>query len=309
MAARGTIVMSSKIPCGFIGTGVIGMPMALRLVRAGFPTTVWNRTVSKTAPLIAAGARAASSAAEVAERAELVMLCLTDTDAVEEVVFGEAGVASAAKLAGKVLVDHSSIRPDATREMASELKEMGSMLWLDAPVTGGVPGAERGELTIICGGEKTAFDKAREAMASYGKRITLMGPSGAGQVTKHCNQVFVGGIAALVAEALALAQASGIDPAKLPAALEGGLGDSRLLQVHGARMAAGEQRNLAAPGILTKDLDTVLELGRAAGVSLPMAGMAAQLLRLVRQQGGDDVDVGNFIRLYARTFARDGGSS
>ena len=194
---------------GFLGLGIMGLPMALRLLEHGHAVTVWNRTPAKLASALERGARAAATPAEVAAAADIVLMSLLDTRAVEEIVFGANGVA-AAPGAGKVLVDHASIRPDATREFAARLKRTCGMEWIDAPVSGRVPGPEGGgALAIMAGGDAAAFERVRPVLAAYGTNITHMGPVGAGQVTKLCNQIIVGTTIAIVAEAVRLAESAG----------------------------------------------------------------------------------------------------
>src|SRR5690606_34686037 len=190
MAGRKAQV-SAKPPVGFIGTGLMGLPMSRRLLKAGYDLTVWNRTLSKAEPLAADGAKLADSAAGVAAASDIVFACLTDTKAMEAAVFGENGVVSGARR-GSVLVDFSSIAPDATRAMAKRLEDETGMVWIDAPVSGGVPGAEEGSLAIMAGGPHEAFERVKPVVLEMAARFTLMGPSGAGQTTKLCNQVIVG---------------------------------------------------------------------------------------------------------------------
>ncbi|MFP6756592.1 MAG: NAD(P)-dependent oxidoreductase, partial [Alphaproteobacteria bacterium] len=167
---------------GYIGIGLMGAPMAKRLVEAGYQVTIWGRTEAKLAPVLAAGAALADSAADVARAADIVFTCLSDTEAVEAVVFGEGGIAAGAG-AGKILVDMSSIRPEAAREMATRLRDATGMGWIDAPVSGGVVGSETGALTVMAGGGQEDFDRASPVVAHLAKRFTLMGPNGAGQAT------------------------------------------------------------------------------------------------------------------------------
>ncbi len=175
------------------------------------------------------------------------MMCVTDTKAVTEIVTKTNGIRDGAA-AGKILIDHSSIEPDATRRLATQLRAEKGMHWIDAPVSGGIAGAEAGKLVVMAGGEEADIEKVRPIVANYALRLTHMGPVGAGQVTKLCNQVIVGGTIAVVAEALMLAANGGVDPARLPECLAGGYADSPVLQNHGRRMASGELTPLGGTG-------------------------------------------------------------
>ncbi len=281
----------------FIGTGLMGAPMALRLIDAGHKLAVWNRSRDKLAPLLARGAVAEASPAAAASGAEMVMLCLTDTAAVEEVVFGPEGVAAGIGR-GRTVIDFSSIRPEATRRFAERLKRERGAGWIDAPVSGGVPGAERGTLAIMAGGESSDIERARPLVAPLCSRFTHMGPSGAGQTTKLCNQVIVGCNLVVIAEAIKLAQSAGVDATRLPECLKGGFADSLPLQIFGARMASGRyDPPLGASEILLKDLDTACDLARQTVTALPMASLASAFFRLLKARGGGKLDPAALISL------------
>ena len=184
---------------GYLGLGLMGGPMALRLATAGYALRVWNRSPDKTEPLVAAGAEVAATPRAVAEGSDIVFTCLTDTAAVEAVVFGADGIASGASQ-GKVLVDFSSMRPDRAAEFAARLRRETGMGWIDAPVSGGVPGATNGTLTVMAGGTPEDFARVEPVVAQLSGRFTLMGPNGAGQTTKLINQMIVSTGLALMAE-------------------------------------------------------------------------------------------------------------
>ena len=283
---------------GFIGMGLMGAPMTLRLLRAGYKVAVWNRSPGKLAPVVAAGAVAVDSPAAVARAAGVVFLCVTDTEAAEAVVFGPQGVAEEAA-PGTVLVDFSSIRPDATRAMAARLAAATGMAWIDAPVSGGVAGAEDGSLAIMAGGDAAAIESVRFVVGHLCARFTHMGPSGAGQSAKMINQVIVGSTLAVLAEAVNLAQRAGIDAGRLTEALAGGFADSRPLQLFVPRMA---ERRFSPPlghiHTMLKDLDTATDLARHAGAALPMATTAAELLRLYAATGHDQDCATSLITLW-----------
>jgi 3-hydroxyisobutyrate dehydrogenase len=277
--------MSERV--GFIGLGLMGTPMVRRLLAAGHAVTVWNRSPDKMAPLLAAGAVAAPDRAAVAHGSDVLMLCVSDTAAVEHVMFG-AGGASAGLRAESVVVDFSSIRPDATRRFAAHVGAQGAA-WIDAPVSGGPTGAAAGTLAIMAGGHDDAIARVRPLMAALCSRFTHMGPSGAGQTTKLVNQVIVGACFATLAEAMRLAEAAGVDAARIPACLQGGFADSIPLQVFGPRMAARAWTPaLGHTETMVKDMDTALELAAKLGAALPMATTAAALLhRLAIREGGE----------------------
>jgi len=286
-------------PLGFIGTGLMGAPMSHRLLKAGYPLTVWNRTAAKAQPLIDAGAQAGDSPAGVAAKAEIVFTCLTDTAAMREAVFGEGGIAQGARK-GAVLVDFSSIAPDATREMAARLQDETGMTWIDAPVSGGVPGAEEGSLAIMAGGPEEAFRRVEPVVLEMAARFTLMGPSGAGQTTKLCNQVIVGCTMNILAEAARLAVAAGVDAARLPEALAGGFADSKPLQIFLPRMVeARHDPPLGHVYTMLKDLDSVHALAREAGAPVPFTSLAAEQFRLLASRGGNEADALEIFKLSA----------
>jgi 3-hydroxyisobutyrate dehydrogenase len=257
----------------------MGAPMSARLLAAGHPVTVWNRTAAKTQPLLAKGARAGESPASVARASEIVMMCVTDQKAVEEVLFGANGVAGAA--GAKLVIDFSSIAPASAQEFSRKLKDKGINL-IDAPVSGGVSGAEKGTLVIMAGGREEDIEWARPVVMHLAQRFTRMGDSGAGQATKLCNQVIVASLVCVLAEAVRVAEATGVDAKKLPEALKGGFADSLPLQIFGARMAARQfEPQLAAASIMLKDLTNA---AKAADVWMPMAKTATELYRRMGDQ-------------------------
>lgn len=275
---------------GYIGTGLMGAPMATRLIDAGYEVTVWNRTAAKAQPLVEKGAKLGQDAADVAARSDIVFMCLTDTKAVEAAVFGENGVASGAKR-GSVLVDFSSIQPDATRSMGERLKDQAGMDWIDAPVSGGVPGAEAGTLAIMAGGEQEVFDRVENVVLKMAARFTLMGPAGAGQTTKLCNQVIVGCTMNILAEAARLATNAGVDANRLPEALAGGFADSKPLQIFLPRMVnAQHEPPLGHVETMLKDLDSVCELAKSCGSPVLFSALAAEQFRLLSARGGKEAD-------------------
>lgn len=288
--------MNEKPNLGFIGLGLMGRPMCLRLLAAGYPLSVWNRSPGKLASVVAKGARSVASPAELARAADIVMLCVTDQRAAEEVLFGKNGVAEGAA-PGKLVVDFSSIAPASARAFAARLEKIGMGL-VDAPVSGGTAGAEKGTLAIMAGGRVDDVERARPVLMHLAQRVTRMGDSGAGQVTKLCNQVIVGSLLAVIAEAVRLAEAAGVDAAALPAALKGGFADSAPLQIFGARMATRTfEPPLSTNSILLKDLENAATLAKDFGLQLPMAGKAAERYRLLAAQGRAERDPAELIDL------------
>jgi 3-hydroxyisobutyrate dehydrogenase len=277
--------MSDRPRLGFIGLGLMGRPMTQRLLAAGYTVTVWNRSPEKLAPLLEKGARAAESPAAVARAAQIVLMCVTDQHAAESVLFGRDGIA-AGGAPGKLVVDFSSIAPASARAFAERLERECAMGLVDAPVSGGTVGAEQGTLAIMAGGKPEHIERARPVIAHLAQRFTRMGDAGAGQVTKLCNQVIVGCLFPVIAEAVRLAEAAGVDARMLPVALKGGFADSLPLQVFGARMAARQfEPPLGAVSIMLKDLENAGAVAKDKGVPLPMARTAAELYRLLDAQG------------------------
>ncbi|WP_104204004.1 NAD(P)-dependent oxidoreductase [Billgrantia saliphila] len=285
---------------GFIGIGLMGDPMARRLLAAGFAVTVWNRTVEKTNALRDAGATVADSIGELVEGVDVVMLCLANTAVVESVVFGEGGVSAHGRKAQR-LIDLSSSDPAATRGFAERLEKESGMRWVDAPVSGGVAGAEAGSLAIMCGGTEADIEAVRPMLTPLSARVTHMGPVGAGQVTKVCNQMIVGCQAAVIAEMVALAEASGVDASRLTEALAGGFADSRPFQILTPRMAASEYSSPAWHlRTLLKDLDMAMAQSQRIGSATPMSGLAAQLMRAHVSHGHAEHDPATLVEAYRR---------
>ena len=288
--------MNAKPKLGFIGIGLMGRPMTLRLLAAGYEVSVWNRSRDKLAAVLERGARQADTPAAVARAAEIVMLCVTDQHAAEDVLFGKQGIAEGAS-SGKLVIDFSSIAPASARDFASRLEQNGIGL-IDAPVSGGVSGAEKGTLAIMAGGKPEHVERARPVVMHLAQRFTRMGASGAGQTTKLCNQIIVGSLVAVIAEAVRLAEAAGVDAKMLPEALKGGFADSAPLQVFGARMAARTfEPSIGAVSIMLKDLENAAAVAKERTVPLPMARTAAELYRLLTAQGKGEKELSTIIEL------------
>lgn len=287
----------------FAGIGLMGLPMSRRLLAAGYPLRLWNRSAEKLQGLLAQGAQAATAPAQLCAEAEIVMLCLADTAAVREVVFGPGGIVEGAR-PGQLLVDFSSLEPAATRAMAAELEQRTGMRWVDAPVSGGTLGAEAGSLAIMAGGRVEDIERVRPILAHLGQRLTRMGEVGAGQVTKVCNQMIVACNALVIAEVVALAEQAGVDARLLAPALAGGFADSRPLQILAPQMADSQFEPIKwHVRTLLKDLDTANKLSREQGSATPMSGLAAQLMRLHGSQGHLEHDPATLVQLYRETDA------
>lgn len=275
---------------GYLGLGLMGTPMTRRLLAAGYQVSVWNRSEGKLAPLVAAGASRATSPRDLIANSDIVFMCVTDAAAVEDVIFGADGLATAPG-AGKLIVDFSSIHPDAARDLAARLKATNGANWIDAPVSGGTKGAEEGTLAIMAGGEAADIERARPYVLAMARRFTHMGPTGAGQTTKLCNQVIVGCAMAVLAEATRLAVNAGIDANRLPEALAGGFADSIPLQLFVPRMAQGiHSPPLGHIATMLKDLDTVADVAQATSTPVPMASLAGQIFRLAKAARGAEAD-------------------
>lgn len=284
---------------GFCGPGLMGAPMIRHLLSAGHNVWVWNRTRAKAQALAAEGAHVVDAPRDLVARAQAVFLCVSDTAAVQEVVFGLGGVLgedTADAGAGRVrwIVDHSSIAPAATREFAARAARYG-VDWIDAPVSGGVPGAQAGTLAVMAGGASESLAALEPVMRAYAARVTHMGEAGAGQMTKLCNQAIVCATVAGIAEAVGLAQAAGIDAARLPEALAGGWADSVLLRTFVPRMTEAGHAPIGSLKTFQKDIDTVADAARSTGAAMPVVGAVQQVLRLGAAMGLGDADLAAFI--------------
>ncbi|RZT97806.1 NAD(P)-dependent oxidoreductase [Rivibacter subsaxonicus] len=269
-----------------LGIGLMGLPMARRLLAAAMPLTAWNRTPSKALPLQTEGAHIAASAAEAVAEADIVITMLEHGGIVREVLT-DGGVLAALR-PGALFIDMSSIQPAQAREHAAWLAERG-VAALDAPVSGGTLGAEAGTLAIMVGGTEADLARAATVFAALG-RATHVGPTGAGQLAKLANQMIVGITIGAVAEALLLAQAGGADPAKVRAALSGGFADSRILQVHGQRMVERDFAKRGAVTVQLKDLRNALATAGELQTTLPVTALLEQLYASAAEHGLGDLD-------------------
>jgi len=279
---------------GFIGIGLMGLPMCRRLLDAGFEVGVWNRNPDKCQPLISLGAQHFSGLQQLAESVDVIMLCVSNTDSVMQIsdnLFPHL-------LPGQTIIDFSSISPDATRQL-SEKAAQKAVNWLDSPVSGGVAGAQTGSLAIMIGGDEAQVDKMRPLLAPLASSVTYMGPSGTGQTTKICNQMLVSCNVLVMAEVMAMAQRSGVDASRIPQALKGGFADSIPLQLTGTRMAQQDFSEVKwHVKTLLKDLDMANTLAKQTGSAIPMAGLGAQLMRQHASKGYSEQDPATLVTLY-----------
>jgi 2-hydroxy-3-oxopropionate reductase len=282
---------------GVIGLGAMGGPIARNLLRGGHHVTVFARRAEATLPLVDAGAIAASSPADVASSSDITIIVVMDTRAVEEVALGPRGVIEGAR-AGSVAVDHSTIDPDGARRIASALKARGVDM-IDAPVSGGAAVAEAGGLSIMAGGDEAVLQRIRPILECYGKTIAYIGPSGAGQVAKACNQICTIVNTLGAAEAMLLAERSGIDPATVKEVMMTGFGASRMLDLQAPKMIARDFAGKVESRLHHKDIHIVLEMARALGIELPASAAAAKVLADLQTGGGARSDTAAIFTILA----------
>ena len=276
---------------GFIGLGVMGRPMALHLMRHGHTLGVYARRTESAAPLVTAGATRYDTPAALAAACEVIFTMVTNSQDVEHIVLGPDGIAQGAK-AGSVLVDMETISPTVARHVATELAKQGVEM-LDAPVSGGPTGAEQATLAIMAGGKPEVFERIKPLFACMGKTIIRVGDSGAGQITKACNQLLLLVTAQGAAEALALAKRCGVDPAVVREVLMGGIASSRVLDVFGKRMVERNFANGIDTRLYHKDMDIALGLVHEHGAAAPAASVTMQHINAAigRGEGGSDLSV------------------
>ena len=291
--------MTKKASLGYIGVGLMGLPMAKRLLPLGYTIGAYDIAPASLAAAREAGATVASSPADAMRGTDLVLLNLPTTDAVEAAVFGDNGVASALR-PPQLLIDFSTIPVEKCRTFARQLREMTGAGWIDAPVSGGPPASGAGTLTVMAGGATAEIERTRPLFADVAGRFTHMGPTGAGLAAKMLNQLIVGAGHAVMAEAVVLAEAAGIDPARLPECLAGGLADSALLQKLYPRMV---KRDFAPQGYvrqLLKDLEMVNAFAGALKAPTPMMSEALTLYRMLAHLGHSELDTAAVLKLYER---------
>jgi 2-hydroxy-3-oxopropionate reductase len=277
---------------GFIGLGIMGKPMALNLIKGGYRLVVHSRSRGPVDALVAAGATAANTPAEVAKQATVVITMVPDTPDVELVLTGPNGFGVLSELKpGTIVIDMSTISPDVTRRLSAAVAAKGGSM-LDAPVSGGEVGAKNATLTVMVGGDEKTFERARPILASMGKpeSVTYIGPSGSGQVTKLCNQICIAANLAGVAEAYALAKANGLEPARVRQALLGGFAGSKVMEFNGNRMITGDYKPGFFVRLFQKDLRLAIEANMATGVTMPVTSIVTQFVNSYVAAGGGELD-------------------
>ncbi|PWB43553.1 MAG: 2-hydroxy-3-oxopropionate reductase [Rhodocyclales bacterium] len=280
---------------GFIGLGVMGRPMALHLIEAGHELSVYARRAEAAQPLVDAGAKACASPAEVAANSEVVFTMVTTGADVEQVALGEGGILHGAK-PGTVLVDMGTIPPGTARRIAAQLAARG-IETIDAPVSGGEVGARNATLAIMAGGKAEVLERVRPLLEKLGKTLVHVGPNGAGQVAKACNQMIMVSCIEAVAEAMLLAEKSGADPEKVRQALAGGSAGSRVLEVFGARMTARDFKAGVEARLHHKDFGILLDEAVTLGAPLPIAAQVWQQLNALMAQGWGREDTSVLLRV------------
>jgi len=273
---------------GYIGLGLMGKPMARNILKAGFPLVVHNRSRAAVDELVAEGATAANTPAEVAAQVGVVITNLPDSPDVELVALGKDGIIEGAK-EGLIFIDNSTIKPATARHIAEKLNEKG-VLSLDAPVSGGDVGAINGTLTIMLGGPEAALSKAMPVLETMGKSITLVGDAGAGQIAKVCNQIMVAAQMVGMAELLIVAQKAGADPQKVVQAIKGGAAQCWALDIKPPRLFDGNRQPGFKAYMQAKDLNIVLDTAREYGVPVPGTAANTQLFSAMLEMGMGDLD-------------------
>ena len=279
-----------------IGAGLMGSAIATRLLECGHTVAVFDIDAAKLANLPKFGAKPATSIHEATADSDFVILSLNHADIVRKAVFGDNGIASAAT-SKKLLIDMSSIDPAATAEMASQLSKSTGMKWVDCPLSGGVPGALAGKLTVMAGGDEADFERARVVMKDLCTNYTLMGGSGAGQTTKLVNQLFCAVAFQAVAEAVKLAEAGGVDPKKIPAALAGGRADNKIMQEFMEKFARRDFTPTGSLNNMLKDLDSVQAFALKTKTPLPLTSAVTEIHRVLIAMGLGSKDNAEAMRL------------
>jgi len=288
-------MLQSKPHIGFIGLGLMGRPMASNLHAAGYRVFIHNRSRPVVDELAASGLKACASPAEVAERADIVILMLSDTGAVEKVLFGDYGLVATLSR-GQVVVDMGTTDVTATRGFARRVAEQGAH-YVDAPVSGGQVGASDADLTIMVGAAAGDFERLQPVFEVLGGNITHVGETGAGQVAKAANQVIVGLTIGAVAEAINLARCSGVDPARMREAFKGGFAWSRVMELHGQRMIDEAFEPGGKCSTQKKDLKQALALAEQVGARMPATRLNLELYEKMVAKGWGDLDHSALIRI------------
>ncbi len=289
---------NKKVTLGFIGIGLMGKPITLRLLKAGYKVKVWNRTPEKVKPTTDEGAIVCSTISELVKTSDIVILSLANTEVVKSIVIEEIIPSGSS---GKLLVDLSSIHPETTKQLALQLKQSCNMNWVDAPVSGGTIGAEQGTLAIMAGGKTDDIEIAKNILKPIYNQLTHMGKVGSGQISKICNQMIVSCNVMVIAEMMALAQSAGVDVEKIPQALAGGFADSKPLQIVGPEMASESFEPVKwRIETLLKDLNMAIDISTQQGNSIPMSSLATQLMQLHGNSGFLKQDPSTLIKLFKK---------
>jgi len=289
----------TKPRLGYVGVGLMGLPMVKRLLALGYSVKAFDIVAEKIEAARAAGATVAPSPADASAGADFILLNLPTTEAVETAVFREQGIATAAR-PPQLVIDFSTIKVEKCKAFAAKLRERSGAGWIDAPVSGGPPASGGGTLTVMAGGDPADIERARPLFADVAGRFTHMGPTGSGMVAKMLNQLIVGCGHAVMAEAVALAEAAGLDASRLPECLAGGYADSAVLQRLYPRMV---KRDFAPQGYarqLLKDLEMLSEFAGGLKAPTPMAGEALSLYRMLVHLGHAELDSAAVLKLYER---------
>ncbi|HNX46010.1 MAG TPA: NAD(P)-dependent oxidoreductase [Anaerolineaceae bacterium] len=284
-----------KLRVGYIGLGAMGKPMALNILKAGFPLTVFNRTAEKAGELLTAGAEWADSPADLARRSDVVFTNVSNTADVLSVVLGQSGVREGVR-PGMIFVDNSTISPTGSREIYESLRALGVSA-LDAPVSGGEIGAQNGSLTIMVGGDAESLELVRPILNAVGKKITHIGGAGAGQIAKAANQIMVAAQMVAEAELMIFAQKAGADPVKVIEAIKGGAAQCWTLDVKPQRLFAGNRTPGFKASLQAKDLAIVMETAQQSLMSLPGTAVSAQLFNALCAMGEGNLDNSAVIRV------------
>jgi 2-hydroxy-3-oxopropionate reductase len=287
-----------SVSVGFIGLGLMGRPMSKNLLKAGFPVTVWNRSPEKAADVVAAGAKLAASPREVAAASDVLITIVSDPPALESVLFGDQGAMPALKR-GSILIESSTVSPDLARKISGIAEQQG-VKFLDAPVTGGTWGAEKGELVFMVGGSEAVFEEAKPVFEAMGKRFFLLGPNGAGQTVKLAMNLLLALEVEAFAESLALVRAAGIQGERLVEVMQSSMGRAPLLDIKSALMLKNEFPASFPLRLMHKDVRLALELAKSFGIELPSGTAAYGTMSAVKSASKDDPDFAALSRYWTK---------
>ncbi len=288
-----------KPTIGFIGLGLMGKPMARNLLKAGFPLVVWNRTAAKADDLVREGAKLAANPREAAAQADVLLTIVSDPPALEDVLWGTNGALDGLRR-GSVLVDSSTVTPDLERRAAAACAERG-LDFLDAPVTGGTWGAEKGELVFMIGGKAEVFERVKPVLSAMGQKFFVLGPNGAGQTVKLAMNLLMAVEVDALAESLALVAAAGIPGERFVEVMQSGMGRAPVLDVKAPLMLKGEFPASFPLRLMHKDVRLALELARQRGVTLPVGSAAYATYSAVKDASQDDPDFAAVARFWKRS--------